>query len=183
MKHKLFRWLSHILFALLMFGCTQDDPTEPTEENTLLYTSFEQNGKFSSDGWILPALSDSSYDIPSGGGTFSLELEASQPPEIYAQITVPVKTQFNNFKLTFWSKSTAVTNNIYGKAVLSLVRNGSTIQSSSVSVDDIIWKSYSIQDTFTVASGDSFLVQLSAGISQIFSGKTYFDLCTLYGVE
>jgi hypothetical protein len=183
MKHKIFIWLSHILFALLIFRCTQDDPTAPTDENTLLYSSFEQNGKFSSDGWTLPALSNSSYDIPSGGGTFSLELEASQPPEAYAQITVPVKTQFNNFKFTFWSKSTAVTNNIYGKAILSLVRNGSTIQSSSVSVDDIIWKSYSIQDTFTVASGDSFLVQLSAGISQIFSGKTYFDLCTLYGVE
>ncbi len=179
MKHKLFIRLSYILFALLIFGCTQDDLTEPTDENTLLYSSFEQNGKFSSDGWILPALSDSSYDIPSGGGTFSLELEASQPPEVYAQIKVPVKTNFNEFRLTFWSKFSV----IEGKAILSLVRNGSIIDSTSILVNNLIWQSYSIQDTFSVVAGDSFMVQLTAGISQLLPGKTYFDLCTLYGVE
>ena len=183
MKLKLLIRLSFILFAFIIFGCTQDDPTEPTEENTLLSTSFENNGRFSAEGWTLPDLSDSSNDVPSGGGVFSLELEASQPPEVYAQIKVPVKTQFNKFKLSFWSKSTAVTSNIYGKAILSLVRNGSVIQSASISVDDIIWKDYSIQDTFTVATGDSFMIQLSGGIAQLLSGRSYFDLCTLYGIE
>lgn len=177
-----FTGLSLLLTTFIVVSCTED-PTEPTEENTLLYTSFENNGRFSADGWTLPALSDSSNDVPSGGGNFSLELEASQPPEVYAETKVPVKTQFNEFKLTFWARSTAVTSGIYGKAVLSLVRNGSTIQSSSISIDDLIWKDYSIQDTFTVAAGDSFMVQLSGGISQLFASKTYFDLCTLYGVE
>ncbi|MBK9097774.1 MAG: hypothetical protein IPM14_06510 [bacterium] len=177
-----FTGLSLLLMTFIVVSCTED-PTEPTEENTLLYTSFENNGRFSADGWTLPALSDSSSAVPSGGGNFSLVLEATEPPEVYAQITVPVKTQYNNFKLTFWSKSTAVTNNVYGKAILSLVRNGSIVQSSSVTVEDIIWQSYSIQDTFSVASGDSFLVQLSAGFSQLFAGKTYFDLCTLYGID
>lgn len=172
-----------LLFGIFIFVTCSEDPTEPTDENTLLYTSFENNGRFSSDGWTLPSLSDSSTDVPSGGGNFSLELEASQPPEVYAQIKVPVKTEFNSFKLSFWAKSTAITNNIYGKAILSLIRNGSSIQSTSISVDDIIWKNYSIQDTFTVVAGDSFMVQLSAGISQLFAGKTYFDLCTLYGID
>lgn len=172
-----------LLFPIIVLTSCSNDPTEPTDENTLLYTSFESNGRFSTDGWTLPQLSDSSNDVPSGGGNFSLVLEATEPPEVYAQITVPVKTQYNNFKLTFWSKSTAVTNNVYGKAILSLVRNGSVVQSSSVTVDDIIWKSYSIQDTFSVAAGDSFLVQLSAGFSQLFAGKTFFDLCTLYGID
>lgn len=183
MKFKfIFIGLSVVSLVWTAISCTENT-TEPTDENTLLSTSFEKNGKFTSDGWILPALSDSSNDVPNGGGNFSLQLEATQPPEVFAQIKVPVKTQFNKFKLTFWSKSTAVTNNIYGKAILSLVRNGSVVQSSNVTVEDRIWKDYSIVDTFTVASGDSFMVQLSAGFSQLFAGKTYFDLCTLYGID
>jgi hypothetical protein len=168
-----------ISFAIFICGCTEEETTEPTDENTLLYSSFEKNGKFSSDGWSLPALADSSNDVPTGGGNFSLLLEASQPPEVYAQIKVPVKTDYNEFKLTFWSKYSV----IEGKVILSLVRNGSVIDSSSIMVDDIIWKSYSIQDTFSIAAGDSFMVQVTAGISQLLPGKTYFDLCRLYGID
>jgi len=167
------------LFSLFIYGCTEEETTEPTDENTLLSSSFEKNGKFSPDGWSLPALADSSNDVPTGGGNFSLLLEASQPPEVYAQIKVPVKTDYNEFKLTFWSKYSV----IEGKVILSLVRNGSVIDSSSIMVDDIIWKSYSIQDTFSIAAGDSFMVQVTAGISQLLPGKTYFDLCRLYGID
>ena len=71
--------LLFILFALFIYGCTEEETTEPTDENTLLYSSFEKNGKFSSDGWSLPALADSSNDVPTGGGNFSLLLDASQP--------------------------------------------------------------------------------------------------------
>jgi hypothetical protein len=182
MKHKLIaRSLSYILFALLIFGCTEET-TEPTDENTLLYSSFEKNGKFSADGWTLPAQHDSSTDVPAGGGNFSLVLSSSNPPDT-AHIKVPVKTQFNKFKLTIWAYSTGVTNDIYGEAILSLVRNGSVIDSSSILVTDIIWKSYTIQDTFSVAAGDSFMVQLTAGVSQLFPGETYFDLCRLYGID
>jgi hypothetical protein len=182
MKQELIvRRLSYILFALLIFGCTEET-TEPTEENTLLYSSFEKNGMFSSDGWTLPAQHDSSTDVPAGGGNFSLVLSASNPPDT-AYIKVPVKTQFNTFKLTFWAQSTGVTSGINSKAILSLVRNGSVIDSSSIQVDDINWKSYSIQETFSVAAGDSFMVQLTAGVSQLFPGKAYFDLCRLYGID
>ena len=183
MKHILIaRPLTFILFVLLISACTEDDPTEPTDGNTLLYTSFEKNGNFSSDGWKLPAQYDSSSDVPAGGGNFSLVLESNTPPDT-AYIKVPVKTEFNNYKFTFWAKSTAVTSSTIGRAILSLVRNDSVIKSASILVDDIIWKNYTIQDTFSVAAGDSFIVQLTAGITGSFSGKTYFDLCTLYGVD
>lgn len=171
--------LALMLFALFMFSCTEEKTTEPTDENLLINTSFEKNGRFSSEGWTLPVQSDSSSDVPSGGGSFSLVLEATQPPEAYAQIKVPVKTKFNKYKLSFWSKYSV----IEGKAILSLLRSGSIIKSTSITVADIIWQSYSIQDTFSVAAGDSFMVQLTAGITQLLPGKTYFDLCKLYGVE
>jgi hypothetical protein len=110
-------------------------------------------------------------------------LEATQPPENYAFIKVPVKTNYTINQLTFWSFSSGVSSNIYGRAILSLIRNGSQVKSSSVIVDGIVWKSYSIRDTFNVASGDSFMVQFTAGVSQLLSGKTYFDLCQLQGIK
>jgi len=180
MKNKLGTKLAAlILLTFFISGCTEQETTAPTVENLLLNTSFEKNGRFTSDGWSLPAQSDSSVDVPPNGGSYSLELEASQPPESYAQITVPVNTQFSNYKLTFWSKYSV----IEGKAVLSLIRNGSAIKSLSILVEDIVWKSYSIQDTFNVASGDSFMVQLTGGSSQLLTGKTYFDLCQLQGIN
>jgi hypothetical protein len=57
------------------------------------------------------------------------------------------------------------------------------VKSSSILVDGIIWQSYSILDTFNVAAGDSFMVQFTGGISQLLSGKSYFDLCQLQGIE
>ena len=132
MQRKLFtKRLILLLLAIFIYGCTEEEITEPTDENLLINTSFEKNGKFSSDGWFLPALADSSNDVPTGGGSFSLQLEASQPPESYAYIKVPVKTQFNNYKLTFWAKSTGVTSGINGKGIFSLLRNGSVVKSSS----------------------------------------------------
>ncbi len=69
-------------------------------------------------------------DVPPDGGSYSLELNATAPPEDYAFIKVPVKTQYTINKLTFWSKSAGVSSNIYGKAILSLIRNGSEIKST-----------------------------------------------------
>ena len=178
-KHILLIYPFLLGLVFLFSGCTEEETTEPTDENLLLNTSFEKNGKFSSEGWTLPIGTDSSSNVPSGGGNYSLVLNASSPPEVYAQIKVPVKTNYNEFKLTFWSKYSV----IEGKVILSLVRNGSVIDSSSILVDDIIWKDYSIQDTYNVSAGDSFMVQLTAGISQLLPGKTYFDLCKLYGVQ
>lgn len=184
MKNKLLNKLAVlILLAFFISGCSEEEPTAPTEENLLLNTSFEKNGQASSDGWTLPNGSEFSTNVPPNGGSNSLVLEATQPPENYAFIKVPVKTNYTINQLTFWSFSSGVSSNIYGRAILSLIRNGSQVKSSSVIVDGIVWKSYSIRDTFNVASGDSFMVQFTAGVSQLLSGKTYFDLCQLQGIK
>jgi len=178
-----FEILNKFLFVFILLfiicSCSEEEPIAPTEENLLLNTSFEKNGKFSSDGWFLPEGSDSSTDVPHGGGNYSLMLNANWGNDLYAEIKVPVKTEYSEFKLTFWSKYSV----IEGKAILSLVRNGSTIKSLNILVDDIIWQSYSIQDTFSSVAGDSFMVQFTAGFTNLISGKTYFDLCQLQGIK
>ena len=172
-----------ILLAIFISGCTEETTTEPSEENLLINTSFEKNGMFSADGWTLPSNSDSSSDVPANGGKYSLLLYSNAPPEVFAEIKVPAMTQFSDFRLSLWSKSIGVTNNVYGKAILSLIRNGSVIKSQSVTLDDISWRNYSIEDTFSVAENDSFKVQLSGGVNQILGGSTYFDLCKLEAIE
>jgi hypothetical protein len=185
MKFNLVRLLSvFILFALIIYSCTsEDNSVNPPSANSLINTSFEKNGYFSTDGWILPAQSDSSKDVPANGGNYSLLLKASWFPELYAEIKVPVLSEYNNYKLSFWSKSSGVTSGVFGRGILSLLRNGSTIKSKSITVNVNNWRSYTIIDTFDVAEGDSFLVQLTAGISQLLPGDTNFDLCTLEAIE
>lgn len=173
-----------ILITFFASSCSEDESSvNPPAGNSLINTSFEENGYFSSDGWTLPVQSDSSKDVPTNGGNYSLLLKASWFPELYAEIKVPVLSQYNNYKLSFWSKSTGVTSGVYGRSILSLLRNGSILKSKSIIVDDIIWRSYTIVDTFNVSEGDSFLVQLTAGISQLLPGETYFDLCKLEAIE
>jgi hypothetical protein len=174
-----------LLVTLFISSCSKEENSvnPPTSGNYLINTSFEKNGFFSAEGWTLPLQSDSSTDVPPNGGKYSLLLQASWGLELYAEIKIPVLTQYNDYKLSFWSRSTGITNGVYGRAILSLWRNGSVIKSQSTTVDDNTWRSYSIIDTFSVTQGDSFLVQLSGGTSQLLPGNTYFDLCTLEAVE
>lgn len=170
-----------ILIILFIYNCSNNENSiNPPNSTTLFSTSFEENGFFSAEGWTLPSNSDSSTDVPPDGGKYSLLLNSNLPPEVYAEVKVPVMTQFNDYKLSLWSKSSG---GIYGKAILSLVRNGSIIKSQSVSIDGITWKSYSIEDTFNVSENDSLMIQLSAGAEQLIPGKTYFDLCELEVIE
>lgn len=169
-----------LFLSLIIFGCSEEENTvNPPAGNLLFETSFEKNGYFSFDGWTLPAGSDSSTDVPAQGGKYSLLLNATWGPELYAEFKVPVLTQFIDYKLSFWSKYSLVN----GKAILSLIRDGSTVKEKSVLIKDIVWSSYSISDTFSVAAGDSFLVQFTAGSNQLFPAETYFDLCKLEAFE
>ena len=177
----LFNLTIFLLVTLLISSCSKEENSvnPPSSGNYLINTSFEKNGFFSADGWTLPSNSDSSSIVPLNGGKYSLLLESVAPPEEFAEIKVPVLTQFNNYTFSFWSYS----NGVYGRAILSLLRNGSIIDSTSISIQEINWYNYTISDTFNVAAGDSFLVQFSGGTSQLLPGKTYFDLCTLEAVE
>jgi hypothetical protein len=185
MNIKLISFIAAALFLILFISsCSNNENSVNSPNSTTLFsTTFEENGYFSAEGWTLPLNSDSSTDIPLNGGKYSLLLNSTSPPEEYAEIKIPVMTQFSDYKLSIWSKSIGVTNGIYGKVLLSLVRADTVVKSQSITITDISWRNYSIEDTFTVAENDSFRIQLSGGVNQIIEGKSYFDLCTLEGIE
>ena len=184
MMQKIFYRISLlVIVSLILFACAEDETTEPNEDNLLYETSFENNGSFSSDGWSLSAHSRSSTQKPPGGGSYSLEIEATDPPEIYSSIKIAAKTQYTINRLTFWSKSSGYVSGVYGKAILSVVRNGAELQSKSILIDKIDWSTFTIQDTFAIAAGDSFLIKLTGGMNQLLSGNSYFDLVQLQGIK
>jgi len=181
MKNKFNSFIAVTLLLLFISSCSnKENSVNPPNSTIIFSTSFEKSGFFSTEGWTLPFNSDSSADVPADGGKYSLLLNSSAPPEEYAEVKLPVMTQFNDYKLSLWAKSTG---GVYGKAILSLVRNGSVIRSQSIPIDDITWRSYSTEDTFSVAGNDSLMIQLSAGVEQLLPGKTYFDLCKLEAIE
>ncbi len=172
--------ITAILFVIVFFGCNQEEnPSNPPEGILFFSTTFENNGQPSSDGWTIPSQSKFAIDSPSGGGTYSLSLEANWGSELYAERKSAVMTQYKKYNLTFWSKYSTVK----GKAILSLIRDGSVIAERSIQVDEIVWRSYSITDTFSVAAGDSFLVRITGGITQLLPAETNFDLCKLEAFE
>jgi hypothetical protein len=185
MKEHSIKFFMVILIAFYFSGCSKDDNSVNPPNGILVWsTSFEKDGFFSTEGWTLPSNSDSSTDVPAEGGKYSLLLESNSPPEVFAEIKVPVMTQYSDYKLSLWSYSTGITNDVNGKAVLSLLRNGSVVKSQSVLIDaSVSWYNYTIEDTFSVTANDSFLVQLSGGVSQLLPGKTFFDLIKLEAIE
>lgn len=171
--------LIFLLLVLFLTGCTDEETTQPPDENTLINTSFEKEGQPYADGWTLPAGAKFSTDTPFNGGSYSLKLESTQAPEQYAYIKVPGKVEYNFYQLTFSAKYI----DVRGRAILSIIRNGSVVKEVSISIDELDWSSYSIADTFNVAVGDSFMVQLTGGIVPFLPGETHFDLCKLQAVE
>ena len=184
MMQKIFYKISLlVIVSLTLFACAEEETTEPNEDNLLYETSFENNGSFSTNGWSLSSSSRSSTSTPPGGGSYSLEMTATDPPEIYSSVKVAAKSQYTINQLTFWSKGSGVASGVYGKAILSVVSNGAELQSKSILIDRIDWSTFTIKDTFAIASGDSFLIKFTGGMNQLLSGKSYFDLVQLQSIK
>jgi len=177
------KFLLIILSSLfLLWNCDECSTctNPPDEEDKILVnTSFEKNGNPSTDGWMISiALGYFVTDTPTGGGSYSIALEASNPGG-EAVITVGALTGFNVYRLNFFAKF----ENISSSATLSFIRNGTVSKEKNISITNTNWTSYSIKDTFQTNVGDSIRILFRGGIIQLLSGRTYFDLCKLEAVE
>jgi hypothetical protein len=92
--------------------------TEPALSSVSLVPnpSFESNGVPSLSGWTI---SDSMSvrlveDSPSGGGRWSLRLDASAFPGSYAHIKVPAEQGNHQYRFSLWCKKAGVTSGAAG---------------------------------------------------------------------
>jgi hypothetical protein len=170
-----------VLLFLMNYGCSEDDnPVNPPVEKVLLNTSFEENGQPSAEGWkIISGLSDNfSTDTPDSGGSYSLVLEAGWNGGL-AKIQVPTLLQYSQYQLSFHSKFYQ----IEGRATLYLIRGGNVVSENSLTIDDTTWTSYSLSANYSLIQGDSLLVTLYGGYTQLLYGQTYFDLFKLEALD
>lgn len=171
-----------IAIILVIQGCSGEDNSvnPPVVDKILFNTSFEENGQPSSKGWkIISGLTNNfSTDVPDSGGSYSLMLEAGWNGGL-AKIQVPALLQYSRYQLSFYSKFYQ----IEGRATVYLIRGGHVVSENSVTINDTTWKPYLLAVNYSLSRGDSILVTLYGGFTQLLYGQTYFDLCKLEALD
>jgi hypothetical protein len=170
-----------LLFAFLLYRCSDSIIVPEIENNLIPNPSFEENGDSSLADWFvnMPSLVHFKNDTPPNGGNWALTIDVfwGFGNDVISTVKIPEGTHI--YKFSFWSKFS----NNPGFADIDLVTQDSTSQISRINIDSESWKNYSTLDTITSFSEDSLQIKLSGGFSNISPGKTYFDLCTLELLE
>ena len=183
MKQKIVIVSLLIGLTLQFSSCKKSDDTisgpPPTYPNLLMNSSFESNDSASWQGWSRTiddtALINLLTDTPTGGGRFSVKIETVWGPKLFISqvIAVPAGTHF--YKLSSWAKVVDAGGN-YSLAFKHL--DTLTVR-KSVTITDPAWALYSVLDTLTSVAGDSIVVTLFGGFSQLSAGQTFYDVCKL----
>jgi hypothetical protein len=142
----------------------------PSGGNLIANSSFESNGTPSLQGWqvIDTSVVRFSTDTPPDGGAWSIYIETVWgQARIQTAVALPEGT--HHYKLSTWAKRQGVGGKI------SLIFNKAIRK--SLTITDATWTVYTFNDTLTTVRGDSVVVELAGGSSQLFSGETYFDIC------
>jgi hypothetical protein len=173
--------LTAILFLL---PACKDDSTTPINDDDNLITnpSFETSSNIPDyKHWTGNAfLYDSNFnkidpiikDAPSGGGQWCVQISPLWfPEEGFTETSISGQTGTNIYELTCWLK----TINWHGSMSLRQYRNGEMISEKEVTDTTSVWKLESLTDTLTVLATDLLKVHLSAGSTEIATGRVRFD--------
>lgn len=182
------RWIFLLYFLILsaffLYRCTNisNSIITPGESNNLIINaSFEKDGDSSLVGWNveIPSTVNFIKDTPPNRGNWALTINLMWGIVNNVTSTVNIPPETHIYKFSFWSKYFSLP----GYANLSLVTPDSIFIINHIKINSEVWTNYSMIDTITSNSKDSLCVILSGGFSQIVSGKTFFDLCTLELLE
>lgn len=176
-----------LAFLLILLQCHSDKtPLSPANisdctGSLIPNCSFEENGEPTLQFWESSDTSAVHFsgEVPPGGGRWSVFVEASWfgPLLGYSHIAyrLPLKQGVHIFRLTFYAKRTA----LYGSMSLFQIHGNETNQLKTVTITDSTWTKYQVQDTLTAAPGDSLLIFLTGGGTEVVYSATYYDLVKL----
>lgn len=164
----------------VVLGC--DGPTQPRGDSStadlLPNGSFERDGQPSLEGWRLlkPSLARSVEDAPTGGGVWSLQLDADWAPSLGVAFTAVrgVRTG-DRLHLT----TTARAANADGGAIVELMTGHVPFSFSTVrwaATSSTAWTELSVDDTVSLSPGDSVWVVLSSPPTEVVARSGRFDL-------
>ncbi len=173
-----------ILTVTMLAGCSESSPTSPSASDNLLSNpSFESNGSPSLQSWsrlhINTNVFSFSYEVPPGGGKYSVAINATWGPPYTISQTVPVTPGDHRYDFSAWAKKVG----FGGQLQLHLKRADSLQLLKSARVTDTTWAEYSIIDAISIENGDSLRAAITGGFSQLQTGTSYFDLCVLKQLE
>jgi hypothetical protein len=173
-----------LFFGGMLQGCSKSNPTGPSSGGDLLANpSFELNGSPSLQDWT-QAYTDTSVhffssDVPPDGGRYSIVIDAVWGPPYTVSQAVPADAGNHRYEFSAWAKRSG----FGGQMRISLQRSDSTYFEKTMNIVDTAWTQYSIIDTVTAESGDSVVVSVTGGFSQLLFGQTYFDDCDLERID
>lgn len=182
MKAKFNFSISLVLVIIIITGCKNSSTvTPPAGDNNLIPNpSFEINGSPSLQGWGWSFKTDTSAynfsgDVPPNGGKYSVVLIPNWGPAITLSSTVSATTGTHIYEFSVWAKRIGVS----GGMVFSWKKQDSLIRKKSLTLFDTVWTNYKLIDTLNSTAGDSIVVSINGGFSQLQTGQTFFDLCKL----
>lgn len=173
--------------AFLLTSC-EDDSTNPinNNDNLIANLSFETSeNKPDYSNWTGNAfVYDSNFnkidpivqDAPDGGGKWCVQIEPMwYPEEGYTETSITGQSGTNVYELTGWFKAI----NWHSTMSLRQYRNGELISEKSITDTSSVWTKLAMIDTLTLNATDIIKVHLSAGSTEIATGKVRFDLVKL----
>ena len=178
------RTLAAVVLALVQISCG-DSAVGPIPRHggaVILHESFERDGKPTLDGWRVanPSLATLVRQPAPGGGTWSLGLEADWAPTT-GYITMPILGIRDGDVLKLSAYVRAVNAEGGGSIGLSVGPSyglwGSRTKRAYTT--NTSWTLLTVQDTISLAHGDTVWVSLSSFNTEIMRRAGQFDLVTL----
>ena len=172
------------LLTLMQLSCTKSvvRPIPQPAEELILDGSFERDGKPTLNGWRItnPTVTTLVREPAPGGGEWSLALEADWAPTT-GYVTMPILRVRDGDVLRLSAFVRAVDAEGGGSIALSVgpsyglrLNRGKWAYASSTS-----WTLLSVQDTVSLAPGDTVWVALSSFHTEITRRQGRFDLVSL----
>jgi len=174
-----------IFILLLAYSCSKSDNSSNNSiiipvTNLVKNGSFETNGEPSLSNWTEPdTIAKFAEDTPQGGLKWCIYMDSQAVPPRFIKTAVSPGTGDKLYKFSFWAKTRYKT----GFANFYLKRPDTLILLNTVPVVDSVWTQYMATDSIKTTASDSLVIGLSGGLSELFAGRTWFDLIRLEVVK
>ena len=180
-----------IMIIMLFCSCVPTPVDEIGVSGNLIANSSFETSKHLPDycGWagtayLLDSLGNQIpplvQDDPEGGGVWSVQLEPLwYPEEGMTETIIHGPTGNHIYKISAWMKTIDWT----GSMSLEHWRKGQKIAQKMISETSVDWQQFSFRDTLSVQPSDTLKVHLSAGSTEVSSGKVLFDLVSAEIIE
>ncbi len=167
--------LTAIIFltVLSLASCKKEVAiTQNRNSNLIQNSSFENNGQQSFQDWTGSGYSLVN-DVPTNGGQWALQLEPEWfPGEGYAETFITGYVGYNTFILNCDTKTINWTGHI---KLRKKDINGTVTDLQNITFNNSSWNTISITTSVLLQQTDEFIVHLSAGGTEVATGKVLFD--------